>query len=65
MGEGFQSVWVPTVLFSNTRDDVTSKNDESTFSKVIRVNNGTLLSLETAEDIMAYKGSENEIKIPG
>ena len=58
-----QSIWVPSILFSNTKDDLTSKNDQTTFAKVIRLKKGTLLSLETNEDILAYKGSENEIKM--
>ena len=58
-----QQIWVPTILFSNTRDDLTSTNDKYAFAKVIRSMNGTLLSLESNEDILEYKGSENEIKI--
>ena len=58
-----KDIWVPTILFSNTRDDLTSINDKHTFAKVIRSKNGTLLSLESNEDILQYKGSENEIKM--
>ena len=50
-------------MFSNTREDFTSKNDAQAFAKVKRLNTGSLLSLETNEDVLEYKGSENEIKI--
>ena len=58
-----QQIWVPTILFSNTREDFTSENDEQAFAKVIRMKDGSLLSLETNEDVLEYKGSENEIQI--
>ena len=57
-----QQIWVPTILFSNTREDFTSKNDEQTFAKVIRLKKGSLISLEKNEDIMEDKGSENQIQ---
>ena len=58
-----QQIWVPTILFSNTREDFTSENDDLAFAKVIRSKPGSLLSLETNEDVLEYKGSENEIQI--
>ena len=58
-----QKIWVPRILFFNTREDFTSINDEEAFAKVIRSKNGSLLNLETSEDILAYKGSENDVKI--
>ena len=58
-----KKIWVPTILFSNTREDFTSKNDEQAFAKVKQHNKGSLLGLETNEDILMYKGSENEMKI--
>ena len=58
-----QTIWVPSILFSNTREDFTSINDKRAFAKVIRSNAGSLLSLESNEDILEYKGSENEIKM--
>ena len=58
-----QQIWVPRILFSNTREDFTSKNDKQAFAKVIRSKNGSLLSLEKNEDILEYKGAENEVKI--
>ena len=59
------NIWVATVIFSNTRDDLTSKNDEKAFAKVVRkLNlNGTLIGTDVNEDTLVYKGSENEIRI--
>ena len=58
-------IWVPKIIFSNTREDLTSKNDVKAFAKVLRNPevNGTLISTEVNEDIMVYQGSQNEIKI--
>ena len=58
-------IWVPTIIFSNTREDLTSKNDEKAFAKVIRNPevNGTLISTDVNEDILVYQGSQNEIRI--
>ena len=58
-----QQIWVPTILFSNTREDFTSENDEQAFAKVIRSKKGSRISLDTNEDILESKGSENEIQI--
>ena len=46
-------IWVPTIIFSNTEEDLTSKNDEKAFAKVFRnpAVNGTLISSEINEDI--------------
>ena len=59
------SIWVPTIIFANTRNDLTSKNDEKAFAKVMRKPNlnGTLISTDVNEDILVYEGSENEIRI--
>ena len=58
-------IWVPTIVFSNTRQDLTSKNDKKSFIKVVPNDkfNGTLISNDINEDILMYRGSETEIKI--
>ena len=58
-------IWVPTIIFSNTRQDITSKNDKKSFVKVLRNANvnGTLISNDVNEDILVYKGSKNKIRI--
>ena len=57
-------IWVPTIIFSNTRQDLTSMNDKKSFVKVNRnmMVNGTLISSEVNEDIQVYKGADNEIR---
>ena len=58
-------VWVPKIIFSNTREDLTSKNDKKSFVKVVRNPrvNGTLISNDENKDILVYQGSQNELKI--
>ena len=58
-------IWVPTIVFSNTRQDLTSKNDKKSFIKVVRNDkfNGTLISNDINEDILMYRGSETDIRI--
>ena len=60
-----KKIWVPRIFFKNTREDLMSLNDKKTFGKVIRNSkvNGTLVGAEYNEDILAYKGSQNEIKM--
>ena len=57
-------IWVPTIIFSNTRQDLTSTNDKKSFVKVNRnmMVNGTLISSDVNEDIQVYKGADNEIR---
>ena len=59
------NIWVPTIIFSNTRDYLSSKNDEKAFAKVVRKLslNGTLISTNVNEDIVVYQGYEYEIRI--
>ena len=58
-------IWVPRILFSNTKEDRTSQNDANAFIKVVRNPdvNGSLISTDVNEDIMVYEGNENEIKV--
>ena len=56
------SIWVPTILFSNTDVGVTSKNDDESFITILRKKKGNLIGLEVNEDIMVYEGSENTIQ---
>ena len=59
------AIWVPKIIFSNTRNDNTSINDEMTYTKVSRNTkvNGTRISNEINEDILVFKGSQNEIRM--
>ena len=57
-----QMIWVPTILFSNTQEDLTSKNDEKSFITIVLKQNGSLIGSEVNEDIMVYNGAHNKIK---
>ena len=56
-------IWVPSILFFNTRDHLTSKNDDQTFITVSKRENGTLMGPAHNEDTMVYKGSRNELML--
>ena len=58
-------IWVPTIIFSNTREDLTSQNDEKAFIKVIRNNeeNGTLIGSDINDDILVFRGLHHQLKI--
>merc|ERR1712128_383616 len=45
------AIWVPKIIFSNTRNDITSINDEMTYTKVSRnkKTDGTRISNEVNE----------------
>ena len=32
-------IWIPRILFSNTKDDLTSERDDKSFAKVVRNKN--------------------------
>ena len=57
-----QKIWVPTILFSNTRQDLISKNDEKSFVTILRNKNGSLIGYEVNEDIMVFDGASNTIQ---
>ena len=57
-----QAVWVPSIIFDNTEDQIKSRNDRKSVIKVSKISNGTfnddgLLS----EDIDIYEGSDNPL----
>ena len=56
-------IWVPRILFFNTRDHLTSKNDDQTFITVSKRENGTLMGPAYNEDTMVYEGSRNELML--
>ena len=58
-----QIIWVPTILFFNTKNNLNSKNDEKSNIKIFRKKNGTLIGSAVNEDIMVYEGSSNEIQL--
>ena len=58
-------IWIPRVLFSNTKDDLTSLRDDKSFAKVVRNPdfNGSLIGQTVNEDILVYEGEYNYLKI--
>ena len=58
-----QMIWVPYILFFNTKNHLTSQNDEQTFVTVLRNQEGRLIGTTVNEDIMIYDGATNPIKL--
>ena len=57
------SIWTPTIIFWNTKNQQRTMNDKNTFASVSRNGNGSIIEKEVNEDIEVYSGSENEITI--
>ena len=58
-----QMIWVPTILFFNTKNHRTSNNDQQTLITIERNKNGSLIGPTVNEDIMVYEGASNQIKM--
>ena len=60
--EETQQVWVPSVIFQNTKSQITSKNDEKSRMIVLKMKNGTFNSDGLLnEDIDIYEGNDSPI----
>ena len=57
------SLWTPTILFWNTKEQLRTINDEKTFASISRDGNGSIIEKEVNEDIEVYLGSENPVTI--
>ena len=57
------SIWTPTVLFANTEQQLTSKNDEKSFAMVKRLGNSTRSGNDYDEDISIFEGNQNSIRL--
>ena len=57
------SLWTPTIVFWNTKNQLRTINDENTFASIARQANGTIIGKEMNEDIEVFTGSVNEITI--
>ena len=57
------SLWTPTVVFWNTKEQLRTLNDKSTFASVMREGNGSIIEKEVNEDIEVYPGSQNSITV--
>ena len=56
-------LWIPTIVFWNTKDQLRTINDKTTFATIIPEGNGTIIGKEINEDIETFDGSENTISI--
>ena len=57
------SLWTPTIVFWNTKEQLRTVNDDKTFGSIKREANGSIIGKEVNEDIEVYSGSENGITI--
>ena len=55
------SLWTPTLVFWNTKQQLRSVNDKNTFASIRQEGNGSVIEKENNEDIMVFQGSENSI----
>merc|ERR1711892_1527647 len=56
-------LWTPTLVFWNTKEQLRTVNDKTTFASIRREGNGSIIEKEINEDIEVYSGSENGINI--
>ena len=57
------SLWTPTVVFWNTKEQLRTINDGKTFATISRIGNGSIIDKEVNDDIEEYLGSENPVTI--
>ena len=56
-------LWTPTIVFWNTKDQLRTINDKTTFASIKPQGNGSIIGKEINENIETYKGSENTISL--
>ena len=57
------SLWTPTIVFWNTKEQLRTLNDKNTFASIRRDGNGSIIEKEINEDIEVYPGSQNVITV--
>ena len=57
------SIWTPTIIFWNTKNQLRTINDKNTLASVGRNRNGSIIGKEVNEDIEVFIGAENKITI--
>ena len=57
------SIWTPTIVFWNTKNQLRTINDRNTLASISRNGNGSIIGKEVNEDIEVYSGAENKITI--
>ena len=55
------SLWTPTIVFWNTKQQLKSVNDQDSFASIKRSGTGTIIDRSVNEDIEVFRGVENEI----
>ena len=57
------TLWTPTIVFWNTKEQLRTVNDKNTFANIKRQAEGSIIEKEVNEDIETYEGSENGISM--
>ena len=57
------SLWTPTIVFWNTKEQLRTLNDKNTFASIRQDRNGSFIEKEVNEDIEVYPGSQNLITV--
>ena len=57
------SIWTPTIVFWNTKQQLRTKNDKNTFASIKQEGEGSIIGKEVNEDIAVFNGKENLIRI--
>ena len=56
-----QALWTPTIIFWNTKEQLRTVNDKTTFASIKQERNGSIIEKDVNEDIDTFQGSENPI----
>ena len=57
------TLWTPTVVFWNTKNQLRTVNDENTLASIKREASGSIIDKAVNEDIETFIGSDNGITI--
>ena len=57
------SLWTPTIIFWNTKEQLRTINDKNTFANIKQNGNGSIIDKSVNEDIEVFDGSENMISL--
>ena len=57
------SLWSPTIVFWNTKQQLKTVNDDASFSSIKREGKGTIIDRAINEDIEVFSGEDNEITL--
>ena len=63
--ENKEQVWIPTLVFSNTYQDVMLTNEGNAVLRIIKQGNHTVAPLTSVNEDFYYEGSENMLSLLG